>query len=48
METFAKEVGKIIVGAKVDARVVQQKKFTGFSLMSVVANLLRFGCFAAG
>ena len=40
------EVGKIILGAKADARVVQQKEFIGFSYMSVMANLLRFGCFA--
>ena len=41
-------VSKIIVETKVDASVEQQKKFTGFSHMSVMANLLRFGCFAAG
>ena len=41
--------GKNIEGAKVDARVVQQKKSTGFSCMSVIwVNLLHFGCFAAG
>ena len=36
------QVGKIIAGVKVDAHVVQQKKSTGFSRMSVMANLLRF------
>ena len=41
-------VSKVIAETKVAARVEQQKKFTGFSRMSVKANLLRFGCFAAG
>ena len=41
-------VSKVIVETEVDARVDQQKKFTGFSRMSVMANLLCFGCFAAG
>ena len=45
-ETFAKELK--VKGTKVDARVVQQKKTTGFSRMSVKANLLCFGSFAAG
>ena len=31
------------VGTKVDARVVQYKKSTGYSRMSVMANLLRLG-----
>ena len=41
-------VSKIIEETKVDARVEQEKKFTGFSRMSVMAILLCFGCFAAG
>ena len=41
-------VSKVITETKVDARVEQQKKLTGFSRMSVMANLLCFGCFAAG
>ena len=41
-------VSKVIAKTKVDARVEQQKKFTGFSRMSVMENLLCFGCFAAG
>ena len=46
---FFKEtwVSKVIAETKVDARVGQQKKFTGFSRMSVMANLLCFGCFTA-
>ena len=40
-------VCKIIVETKVDARVEQQK-FTGFSRMFVMENLLCFGCLAAG
>ena len=39
---------KVIAEIKVDARVDRQKKFTGFSRMSVMANLLCFECFAAG
>ena len=48
---FCKEtwVIKVIAEAKVDACVEQQKKFTRFSRMfAVMANLLCFGCFAAG
>ena len=47
---FCKETqfSKIIAGKKVDARAKQQKKTDGFSHMSVMANLLCFGCFAAG
>ena len=41
-------VSRLIAETKVDARVEQQKKFTGFSRMSVMANLLCFECFAAG
>ena len=50
METFANEIKlvKFVAEAKVDYRVIQQKMSTGFSRMSVMANLLRFGCFAAG
>ena len=33
-------VSKVIAETKVDARVDRQKKFTGFSCMSVMANLL--------
>ena len=40
-------VSKIIAETKVDVRVEQEKKFTGFSHMSVMANLLCFGCFTA-
>ena len=39
---------KIIAETKVDTYVEQQKKFTGFSRMSAIANLLCFGCFSAG
>ena len=39
---------KVIAETKVGARVEQQKKFTGFSRISVMANLLCFGCFTAG
>ena len=39
---------KVIAETKVDGRVEQQNKSTGFSRMSVMANLLCFGCFAAG
>ena len=42
------QVSKIIPEVKADARVVQQEKFTCFCRMSVMANLLCFGCFAAG
>ena len=41
-------VSKVIAETKVDARVKQEKKFTGFSRKSVMANLLCFECFAAG
>ena len=41
-------VSKVIAETKVHARVDKQKKFTGFSRMSVMAKLLCFGCFAAG
>ena len=41
-------VSKAIAETKVDARVDKQKKFTGFSRMSAMTNLLCFGCFAAG
>ena len=41
-------VNKVIAETKVDARVDKQKKFTSFSRMSLMANLLCFGCFAAG
>ena len=41
-------ISKIVARAYVDARAVLWKKFTGFSRMSVMANLLCFGCFAAG
>ena len=34
---------KIIARAKVDARAVLLKKFTGFCRMSVTASLLRLG-----
>ena len=37
-----------MAGVNAGARVIKQKKSTGFSRMSVMANLLRFGCFAAG
>ena len=37
-----------MAGVKLDARVVQLKKFTGFCRMSAIANLLRFWCFSAG
>ena len=40
-------VSKVIAETKIYARVKQQKKFTGCSRMSVMANLLCFGCFAA-
>ena len=43
-ETF----DKIIAGVRADAHVVQQKKVTGYCSMSVMANLLRFGCFSTG
>ena len=39
-------VSKIVAEAKVDARVVQRKKSTSFCSMSVMENLLHFGCFA--
>ena len=39
---------KVIAETKADARLKQQKKFTGSSRMSVMENLLCFGCFAAG
>ena len=39
---------KVIAETKVDAHVDKPKKFTGFYRMSVMANLLCFGCFAAG
>ena len=41
-------VRKVIAETKVDARVDQENKFTGFSRISVMANLLCFGCIAAG
>ena len=41
-------VNKVIAMTKAGARVEQQKKFTGFSRMSVMEKLLRFGWFAAG
>ena len=41
-------VSKVIAETKVDARAEQQKQFTDFSRMSVMANLLSFGCLAAG
>ena len=49
-ENFCKGtcVSKVIAETKVDARVDKQKKFTGFSRMFVMANLLCFGCFAGG
>ena len=49
-ENFVKEpqVCKILVGAKVDACALQEKRSAGFSRMSVMADLLCFGCFAAG
>ena len=37
-------VSKVFAKTKVGAHVKQQKKFTGFSRMSVMANLLCFGC----
>ena len=46
MTTTAKHVSKIFAGNKADACVVQQKQYTGFCRMSVMANLLRFGCFS--
>ena len=48
---FCKEtwVINVIAEVKVDACVEPQKKFTRFSRMSaVMANLICFGCFAAG
>ena len=42
------KVSKIIAEIKANAHVAQQKKTAGFSLMSVMANLLCLGCFAAG
>ena len=42
------QISKIIAETKVDAVLNNKKKFTGFSRMSVMANLLCFGCFAAG
>ena len=49
-ETFAKEpnLEKNIPEVKADAGAVKQKKSTGFCRMSVMAILLRFGCFSAG
>ena len=49
-ENFAKGTcfSKVIAETKVDARVKQQKKFPGFSRMSVIANCCVFWCFAAG
>ena len=41
-------VSEVIAETKVDACVERWKKFTGFSRMSVMADLLCFGCFAAG
>ena len=42
-ETFAKKpkLEKL-------ARIIQQKKSTGFSRMSAIANWLRFGCLSVG
>ena len=40
-------VSKVNAETKVDARVDKQK-FTGFSRMFVMENLLCFGCVAAG
>ena len=47
---FAKEpnLAKTITEVKADPRVVQQKKFSEFCRMCVMANLLWFGCFSAG
>ena len=41
-------VSKVIAETKIDACVNKQKKFTGFSRMSVMENLLCFECFAVG
>ena len=38
----------VIAEAKADAHVKQEKKFSGFSGMSVMAILLCFGCIDAG
>ena len=50
METFAKEPEFLKLLRELKLTPVQRykKKFTGFSRMSVMANLLCFGCFAAG
>ena len=50
METFAKkpEFLKLLRELKSTPVRHYKKKFTGFSRMSVMANLLCFGCFAAG
>ena len=48
-ETFAKEpeLAKLLRRLK-SAPTLNNKKFTGFSRMIVMANLLRFGCFSVG
>ena len=49
-ETFAKEpkLEKLLRRLKSTPVLNNKKKFTGFSPLSVMANLLCFGCFAAG
>ena len=48
METFAKEPkqAKLFASAILSPRQVVTKKITGSSRMSLVLNLLCFGCFA--
>ena len=42
------QISQYIAGAKVDARAVSLKKFTGFSCMSITASLLCLGVFLPG
>ena len=48
METFAKEPELAKLLRRLTSSTHVLKKKTGFSRMSVMANLLCFGCFAAG
>ena len=50
METSAKEpeLAKLLRRLKSTSVLNNEKKFPGFSRMSVMANLLCFECFAAG
>ena len=50
IETFSKkpEFVKLLRRPKSTPALNNKKMFTGFSRMSVMANLLYFGCFAAG